>query len=130
MVISPTLAVRRAISSSRPSRSRSFSAVAAPARARPRHSVRRARVTFSSRATVSSGSPRSTRVTAAILRWAENRWGAPAPPPAYVPALRSFFRPPVAVTLPQSAVSSNRAAPHSSNHAAPQGASEEALEAD
>ena len=39
MVISPTLDFRRAISSSRPSRSRAFNAVAAPDNARSRHSV-------------------------------------------------------------------------------------------
>src|SRR5829696_3067882 len=80
MVISPSLALRRSSSSSRPSRSRSFIAASAPTRARSRHSVRRATVTFSSRARVSSGSPRSRRVAAASLRWAEKRRSGPAPP--------------------------------------------------
>src|SRR3954453_16743402 len=46
----------------------------------PRHSLRRATVTLSSRARVSSGSPRSRRVTAASLRRAEKRRSGPAPP--------------------------------------------------
>src|SRR4051794_15817616 len=48
MVISPSLALRRSNSSSRPSRSRSFIAASAVAKARSRHSVRRATVTLSS----------------------------------------------------------------------------------
>ena len=68
MVISPTLDFSRAISSSRSSRSRSFRAVAAPASARSRHSVSLAIETFVSRATSSSGSPRNSRATIAILR--------------------------------------------------------------
>src|SRR6516162_7451577 len=66
MVISPTLDFSRAISSSRSSRS--FRAVAAPASARSRHSVSLATETFVSRATSSSGSPRNSRATIAILR--------------------------------------------------------------
>src|SRR6478672_5011102 len=58
----------RAISSSRSSRSRSFRAVAAPASARSRHSLSLAIETFASRATSSSGSPRNSRATIAILR--------------------------------------------------------------
>src|SRR6516164_6738129 len=68
MVISPTLDFSRAISSSRSSRSRSFRAVVAPASARSRHSVSLAIETFVSRATSSSGSPRNSRATIAILR--------------------------------------------------------------
>src|SRR5207342_3031512 len=68
MVISPTLDFSRAISSSRSSRSRSFKAVAAPASARSRHSVSLATETFVCRATRSSGSPRNSRATIAILR--------------------------------------------------------------
>jgi hypothetical protein len=63
-----TLDFSRAISSSRSSRSRSFRAVAAPASARSRHSVSLAIETFVSRATSSSGSPRNSRATIAILR--------------------------------------------------------------
>src|SRR5215210_6339397 len=80
MVTSPSLALRRSSSSSRPSRSRSFIAASAATRARSRHALRRAAVTFSSRATVSRGSPRSRRVTAASLRRAEKRRSGPAPP--------------------------------------------------
>src|SRR5262252_5635988 len=87
MVISPTLDFSRAISSSRSSRSRSFRAVAAPASARSRHSLSLAIETFVSRATSSSGSPRNSRATIAILRRTEKRFGpfpsrpegAPAP---------------------------------------------------
>src|SRR5664279_3239563 len=71
MVISPTLDFRRAISSSRSSRSRSFRADAAPASARSRHSVSLATETFVSRATTSNGSPRNKRATTAILRCTE-----------------------------------------------------------
>src|SRR5271157_5020880 len=71
MVISPTLDFSRAISSSRSSRSRSFSADAAPASARSRHSVSLATETFVSRVTTSKGSPRNKRATTAILRWTE-----------------------------------------------------------
>ena len=67
MVISPTLAFNRAISSARSSRSRSFRAVAAPASARSRHSLSRAIETFVSRTTSSSGSPRNSRATIAIF---------------------------------------------------------------
>src|SRR4051812_44332878 len=80
MVTSPSLAFRRSNSSSRPSRSRSFIAASAATRARSRHSLSRATVTLSSRARVSSGSPRSRRVTAASLRRAEKRRSGPAPP--------------------------------------------------
>src|SRR4051812_35323981 len=80
MVTSPSLALSRSSSSSRPSRSRSFIAASAPTRARSRHSLSRATVTLSSRARVSSGSPRSRRVTAASLRRAELRRSGPAPP--------------------------------------------------
>src|ERR671929_1453994 len=80
MVISPSLALRRSNSSSRLSRSRSFIAASAPTKARSRHWLRRATVMLSSRATVSSGSPRSRRVTMASFRWAEKRRSGPAPP--------------------------------------------------
>src|SRR3954466_1961854 len=80
MVTSPSLAFKRSSSSSRLSRSRSFIAASAATRARSRHALRRATVTLSSRATVSSGSPRSRRVTAASLRRAELRRSGPAPP--------------------------------------------------
>src|SRR5450755_4617882 len=75
MVISPTLDFSRAISSSRSSRSRSFKAPAAPPRARSRHSVSLATETFICRATRSSGSPRNSRATIAILRRTEKRFG-------------------------------------------------------
>src|SRR4051794_33903679 len=80
MVTSPSLAFRRSSSSSRLSRSRAFIAASAATRARSRHSLSRATVTLSSRARVSSGSPRSRRVTAASLRRAELRRSGPAPP--------------------------------------------------
>src|SRR5580700_1683308 len=94
MVISPTLDFSRAISSSRSSHSRSFKAVAAPASARSRHSVSLAIETFASRATSSSGSPRNSRATIAILRGTEKRLGpfpstpkgAPAPALAEPPS--------------------------------------------
>src|SRR5208337_3522572 len=126
MVISPTLDFSRAISSSRSSRSRSFSADAAPASARSRHSVSLATETFASRATTSSGSPRNKRATTAILRWTEYRFGpastpegAPAPamgersgaPSGFSPASIVISKPPVEVQLPQPDVSANRDAP-------------------
>src|SRR5215211_4367360 len=80
MVTSPSFGCSRSSSSSRASRSRSFIAASAAARARSRHPLRRAAVTSSSRATVSSGSPRSRRVTPASLRWAEKRRSGPAAP--------------------------------------------------
>src|SRR5262245_30589927 len=88
MMISPTLDFSRAISSSRSSRSRSFKAVAAPASARSRHSASLAMETLVCRATRSSGSPRNSRATIAILRRTEKRLGPlpstpeGAPPPA------------------------------------------------
>ena len=127
MVTSPSLALRRSSSSSRPSRSRSFIAASAATSARSRHSLRRAAVTLSSRARVSSGSPRSRRVTAASLRRAEKRRSGPAPPEgAPASAFSGARRRPLGVVaadlvhasdlwlrwhLPQPAVSSNRAAP-------------------
>src|SRR5919202_911685 len=100
MVISPSLALRRSTSSSRLSRSRSFIAASAPTRARSRHSLRRAAVTLSSRATVSSGSPRSRRVTAASLRRAELRRSGPAPPEgAPASAFRAHAGAPSALSL-------------------------------
>src|SRR6056297_275034 len=61
MVISPTLACSRAISSSRASRSRSLSALSALIRTLSRHSVRRCTGTFKSRETASRLSPRISR---------------------------------------------------------------------
>src|SRR5580700_9150509 len=86
MVISPTLDFSRAISSSRSSHSRSFRAVAAPASARSRHSVSLAIETFASRATSSSGSPRNSRATIAILRGTEKRLGPFPSTPEEAPA--------------------------------------------
>src|SRR5512132_2564415 len=80
MVISPTFPFSRTISSSRSSRSRSFSAASAASNARSRHCDSRAAVTLSSRATSSSGSPRSSRLTARSFRFAEKR--CPGGPPA------------------------------------------------
>src|SRR5512144_720676 len=80
MVISPTFPFSRAISLSRSSRSRSFSAASAASKARSCHSDNRAAVTLSSRATSSSGSPRSSRLTARSFRFAEKR--CPGGPPA------------------------------------------------
>src|SRR6056297_2917104 len=61
MVISPTLARSRAISSSRTSRSRSLSALSALSRTLSRHSVSRCTGTFKSRETASRLSPRISR---------------------------------------------------------------------
>ena len=72
MVISPTLACSRAISSSRASRSRSLSALSAPVRTLSRHSVRRAP------ARSDPGRPR--RCTIASFRFAEKRFVPPARP--------------------------------------------------
>src|SRR5512134_1598927 len=86
IVISPTLPLRRVISSSRSSRSRSFNAASAASRARSRQADSRAAVTLSSRATSSKGSPRISRPTARSFAFAEKRWGggppADLPPPA------------------------------------------------
>src|SRR5450432_3827288 len=87
MVISPTLDFSRAISSSRSSRSRSFKAPAAPPRARSRHSVSLATETFICRATRSSGSPRNSRATIAILRRTEKRFGPFQSTPEGAPSL-------------------------------------------
>src|SRR5450759_5222351 len=86
MVISPTLDFSRAMSSSRSSRSRSFNPVAAPASARSRHSVSLATDTFICRATRSSGSPRNSRATIAILRCTEKRFGPFPSTPEGAPA--------------------------------------------
>src|SRR5450759_1758204 len=86
IVISPTLDFSRAISSLRSSRSRSFNAVAAPASARSRHSVSLATDTFICRATRSSGSPRNSRATIAILRCTEKRFGPFPSTPEGAPA--------------------------------------------
>ena len=75
MVISPTFPFSRVISSSRSSRSCSFSVAAAANKARSRHCDNRAAVTLSSRASSSSGSPRSRRLTARSFRFAEKRCG-------------------------------------------------------
>src|SRR5512133_2610328 len=73
MVISPTFPFSRAISLSRSSRSRSFSAASAASKARSCHSDNRAAVTLSSRASRSRGSPRSSQLTARSFRFAEKR---------------------------------------------------------
>src|SRR5512144_1785944 len=86
MVISPTFPFNRTISSSRSSRSRSFSATSAANKARSRHCDSRAAVTLSSRASSSSGSPRSKRLTARSFRFAEKRCGGGPPADLSPPA--------------------------------------------
>ena len=86
MVISPTFPFSRAISSSRSSRSCSFSAASAASKARSRHSDNRAAVTLSSRASSSRGSPRSSRLTARSFRFAEKRRAGGPPTDSSPPA--------------------------------------------
>src|SRR5512134_3797257 len=88
IVIAPTLPFSRAISSSRASRSRSFSAASAARSAWSRQDDSRAAVTFSSRATSSKGSPRISRLTARSFRFAEKRCGAGPPADLSPPAVR------------------------------------------
>src|SRR5262249_38908836 len=77
MVSSPTFARSRAISSSRSSVGRLFSAAWPPARKSSRHPDRVAAVTPSSRETSSRSSPRRSRRTVAVLRWEEKRPRSP-----------------------------------------------------
>src|SRR5512132_2166284 len=86
MVISPTLLFSRTISSSRSSLLRSLSAASAADTARARHSDSRAAVTLSSRATSSSGSPRSSRLTARSFRFAAKRCAGGPPADSSPPA--------------------------------------------
>src|SRR5512132_1786051 len=86
IVISPTVPFSRVPSSSRSSRVRSFSAASAANKARSRHSDSRAAVTSSSRATSSSGSPRSSWLTARSFRFAEKRCGGGPPADLSPPA--------------------------------------------
>src|SRR5512134_1869988 len=88
IVIAPTLPFSRATSSSRASRSRSFSAASAARSAWSRQDDSRAAVTFSSRATSSKGSPRISRLTACSFRFAEKRRGAGPPADLSPPAVR------------------------------------------
>ena len=67
MVSSPTLVRSRSIVSSRSSRARDFRLAAAASRNASRQPLRSAAVTASSRATISSGSPRRSRSTASPL---------------------------------------------------------------
>src|SRR5512144_1108287 len=108
MVISPTFPFSRTILSSRSSRSRSSSAASAANKVRSRHSDNRAAVTLSSRATSSSGSPRSSRLTARSFRFAEKR--CPNGPPADLspPASRGRSDKPAGSVVPSSVIPSIR----------------------
>src|SRR5512144_2186406 len=108
MVISPTFPFSRAISLSRSSRSRSFSAASAASKARSCHSDNRAAMTLSSRATSSSGSPRSSRLTARSFRFAEKR--CPGGPPADLSPPASWGRSdkPAGSVVPSSVIPSIR----------------------
>src|SRR5262249_1095647 len=76
IVISPTLARSRWISSSRSSASRLFKAVWPPARNASRHCASVAAVTPSSRARLSRDSPRNRRRIVSVFRRAEKRPGS------------------------------------------------------
>ena len=85
MVMSLILALSRAISSSRVSRSCSFRALIPGSSTRSRKWDSRSGGTFNSRDTISSASPRKRRCTASSLLFAEKRPTGPvptAPPPA------------------------------------------------
>ena len=103
IVISPTLARSRWISSSRSSAGRLFSALCPPARNCSRHWASVAAVTPSSRATPSSASPRSRRRIVSVFRRAENRPGSrPPSSPRDAGALVSPFRPRLRLLMPTS----------------------------